>query len=280
MNDRVSNISELFSRSWEQYKERALPLLAVVMISTAVIGGLAMVITLCVVFGGILLVHVENVHLVTYILVTVVSVAVLVITILAFWFQTSLLAIVIRDELGIIEAFQQGWTYLWPFTWVLTIYSGILLTGFVFGILPALVCMVWFTFCFYILIDEDRRGLDSLMASHEYVKGYWWDTFGKLLLIWFVSMVVGILPFIGTLLSILFYPFMMLYILNIYTDLKDIKGEVEVTAGQGVRIFWWIVTVIGLLLPLLALAGGIVALLSGDATWIEYIEESPEGFSL
>ena len=56
-----------------------------------------------------------------------------------------MLAIVIKEDLGIIEAFQTGWTYLWPMTWVLTIYSGIVLTGFVLGIItrPALHGLVF-----------------------------------------------------------------------------------------------------------------------------------------
>ena len=274
MSSQITTIGTLLSSTWEQYKERAIPILAVVLISTAVIGGMVMIVTLCAVFGGVLLVHVEYTKTVTSILVATVFVVFLIITILALWFQTAMLAIVIRKDLGIIEAFQTGWDYLRPMTWILTIFSGILLTGFVFGILPGVLCLVWFLFCFYILIEEDRRGLDSLLASMEYVKGYWWNTFGKLFAIWFISMIVGIIPFIGTALSILFYPFLMLFVLNMYRDLKGIKGEAEITAGSGMKAFWWIVTWVGLILPMVALVGALLALLYGDNSWLELIQQT------
>lgn len=280
MSGQVSTIGVLFSSTWEQYKERAISILAVVLISTAVLFGLIMVVVFCAMFSGVLLVHLETTKAVAYILILIVSIVALIITILALWFQTAMLAIVIKEDLGIIEAFQTGWTYLWPMTWVLTIYSGIVLAGFVLGIIPALLCMGWFSFCFYILIEEDRRSMDSLLASMEYVQGYWWNTFGKLLLIWFLYLIIGILPFVGTLLSILFYPFLMLFVLNMYHDLKDIKGEAEVSAGSGTRIFWWIVTVFGLALPILAMAGGLLAMLYGDNSWLEYVQQTGHGVSL
>ena len=280
MSGQVSTLGVLVSTTWEQYKERAIPLLAVVLISTAVIVGMVMVVAFCAMFGGILIAHVESTKIVAYILGAIISVVALIITILALWFQTAMLAIIIKEDLGIIEAFQTGWTYLWPMTWVLTIYSGIMLTGFVLGILPGLLCMGWFSFCFYILIEEDRRGLDSLLASMEYVQGYWWNTFGKLFLIWFLYMIIGLIPFVGTILSIVFYPFLMLFVLNMYHDLKDIKGETEVSAGSGTRIFWWVVTVIGLAIPIIALVGGLLAILYGDNSWLEYVQQTDHGVSL
>jgi len=280
MSSQVTTIGILLSSTWEQYKERAIPILAVVLISTAVIGGMVMIVTLCAVFGGLLLVHVEDTKTVTSILVATLFVVFLIIIILALWFQTAMLAIVIRKDLGIIEAFQTGWNYLRPMTWVLTIFSGILLTGFILGILPAVLCLVWFSFCFYILIEEDRRGLDSLLASMEYVKGYWWNTFGKLFVIWFISIIIGIVPFIGTVFTVLFYPFLMLFMLNMYRDLKKIKGEVEITAGPETRAFWWIVTWVGLILPVVALAGALLALLYGDNSWLELIQQTDYGVSI
>ena len=55
----------------------------------------------------------------------------------------------------------------------------------------------------------------------------------------------------------------MLFVLNMYHDLKDIKGEAEVSAGSGTRIFWWIVTVFGLALPIIGNGGRPV----GHALW-------------
>jgi len=108
-----------------------------------------------------------------------------------------------------------------------------------------------------------------LLLSREYVRGYWWNTFGKLLLTWFLAGVIGIIPFIGQALSLLVTPFCLLFALNVYRDLKEIKGTLQVPADSTSRIFCWVVAGIGLILPILALAGGLIALFTSDPQWLE-----------
>jgi len=277
MNGQTATIGEIFSLSWQQYKQRALPILAVILISAALLGGLIMIMVLCAVFGGALLGHFMNDQAGLLIVVGMVCALVLIATVVAIWCQAAMLVIVMDEELGIVEAFQKGWDYLWPMAWVMTILSGILIAGFVLGVLPGILTLVWFCFCFYTLIAEDRRGLEALLASMEYVKGHWWNTFGKLLVIWLLSAVISLVPFVGQVLSMLFAPFFMLFMLAMYRDLRSIKGEAAVTDNSGIRIFWWIVTVVGLLLPLLGLAAGMFALFTGDLEWMEYTRDSMHG---
>lgn len=274
MSTETATVGEIFSLTWQQYKQRALPLLAVILISSALLGGLVMIMVLCGAFGGALLAHLISERAALMIVISMISLLVIVATVLAIWCQAAMLAIVVDEELGIIEAFRTGWDYLWPMAWVMTILTGILITGFVCAILPGIAFMVWFTFCFYILLLEDRRGMDSLLVSMEYVRGYWWDTFIKLFLVWLVSALLSAIPFVGQILSLIFAPFFMLFMLTIYRDLKSVKGEVEVSAGQGARVFWWVLAIIGMLLPILGLAGAVVTLLSGDNTWFEYSHQS------
>ena len=274
MSTETATIGEVFSLAWQQYKQRALPILAVLLISSAIVGGLVMIMVLCGMFGGAILTHFIDERTALLFVIIVVVLLLLVVTVLAVWCQAALLAIIVDDELGIIEAFRTGWDFLWPMAWIMTIWGGIMITGFLCAILPGILFMVWFSFCFYTMIAEDRRGLDSLLASMEYVRGHWWDTFVKLLLVWLLSVLLSVIPFVGQILSILFAPYFMLFMLIMYRDLKEIKGEVVITAGSGTRIFWWVLAVIGLLLPILGLAGALVTLLSGDQTWLEYSHQS------
>jgi len=265
MHAQVTPIGELFSLTWTQYKQRAIPLLAVILISTVLISSLILIMVLCGVFGGTVLIHFMKDNVIGIgIIFVLITFSLLIITILLIWCQTAMLAIVVDEELGIIEAFQSGWEYLWPMTWVLTFLTGILITGFTLGILPGFLFLVWFSFCAFIMFDEDRRGLDTLLASREYVRGYGWNTFGKMIVVWLISMIIGILPFIGQFLSMLFTPFFLLYILAIYRDLKSIKGTVELKEETGSRIFWWTVTIIGMILPIVALLGVLYFLLTGE----------------
>jgi hypothetical protein len=264
MSTEIATFGTLFRTAWDDYKKRALPLLAVMLISAVVIGGLVMALVLCATLGGALLTHFTDERTATYLVIVLVCILLLVVTVLVVWSQTAMLALVVNENLGIIEAFQAGWTYLCPMAWVLTLFSAIVLTGFVLGLLPGFLFLVWFTFCMYVLLEEDRRGMDALLASKEYVRGHWWNTFGKLLLLWLISAVAGFIPFIGQVFSLLFAPFFMLYLLAMYRDFKAVKGVAEADAGSGGRVFWWILAVIGLALPLAALVAALFSLLSGE----------------
>ena len=274
MSKETATLGEILMSCWEDYKQRALPILAVFLISTTVLGGLVIALALCAVFGGALLAHIIADPIWAFIPITLVCILFLVITVLGLWCQTAMVAIVIDEDLGIIEAFQRGWEYLWPMTWVLTIFSGIIITGFVFGILPGILFFVWFSFSFYILLEEDKRGMDAILASMEYVRGNWWNTFGKLFVIWFLYTLSGIIPFIGPLVSILFYPFLMLFMVAVYRDLKSIKGEAELPASSGTRLTWWIITWIGLVAPIIALIAVMAAIIFGENGWMDATMQS------
>ncbi len=268
MHDQVTPIGELISLTWTEYKQRALPILAVILITTVLISSLLLVLILCGIFGGAVLFHFTNDFIGISIIFVLTTIFLTIITILVIWCQTAMLAIVVDEDLGIIEAFQSGWRYFWPMTWILTFLAGILITGFTFGILPGFVFLVWFSFCAFIMLEEDRRGLDALLASREYVRGYGWNTLGKMAVVWMVSAMAGILPFIGQILSFLFTPFFLLYLLAMYHDLKSIKGTVELEVGTGSRIFWWAITIIGMALPIAALLGLLYLLLTGELEWL------------
>ena len=268
MNRQLIPIGELFSRTWSQYKQRALPLIAVILIGTVMTGGLGMITVLFGIFGGAILTHFIHDTSAIFVMAALMSILLLAITILFIWCQTALAAIVVDEELGIIEAFQRGWEYLWPMTWVLTILSGILMTGFALGVLPGFLFLVWFSFCPFILLAEDRRGIDSLLASREYVRGHGWNTFGKMAAVWLVSVMAAIIPFLGQILSILFAPFFMLFLLGMYHDLKTARGTIDLEEGGTGRIFWWTVTIIGLILPAAALLGLLYFLLTGEQQWM------------
>jgi hypothetical protein len=269
MTKQVATIGEIFTSCWEEYKRRAISILAVVLISTVILSSLVLALALSAGLGGAVLAHLKAAQNWAFILIVILCLLFLGITILALWCQTAMLAIVVDENLGIIEAFQRGWKYFRSMTWVLTIFSGIIMAGFIFGILPGILFLVWFSFCFYILFEEDKRGMDTLLASMEYVRGNWWNTFGKLLAVWFLYMLTGLIPFVGPLISILFYPFLMLFMAGLYRDLKSIRGEAELQVGGGTRLFWWALTWIGLALPVIAMVAAILALMSGNNEWMD-----------
>lgn len=272
MSTEIATFGTLWLTAWDQYKKQALPLIAVMLISSVVVGSLLLALALTTVLGGAVLAHFTDERTATLLVILLACLLLFLAIILAFWAYTALIALVVDENLGIIEAFQAGWLALWPMAWVLTLAPAIVIAGLVLGILPGILFGVWFSFCGYILLAEDRRGLDALLASREYVRGHWWNTFGKQLLLWLISGAASMIPFVGQIISLLFTPFFMLFMLAIYRNLKEVNGEVRVDAGPGTRLFWWCLAALGLLLSLAALGAGLYALLTGDQQWLSIPE--------
>ncbi|MCI5124482.1 MAG: hypothetical protein D3925_08405 [Candidatus Electrothrix sp. AR5] len=152
-----------------------------------------------------------------------------------------------------------SWKYIFPLLWISSLYVGIVITGSVFFIIPGLVLALSMSLCFFIMVEEERTGIDALLASRLYIRGHWWNTLFKLLLVWILSILLSLAPLpVGPILSLLFAPFLMLYTVTIYRDLKECSGKVDPSAGLG--WFWVLLGVFGFFLPLLAVIGSIVAL--------------------
>jgi hypothetical protein len=90
---------------------------------------------------------------------------------------------------------------------------------------------------------ENKKGLEALLASREYVRGYWWPVLWRfvplialaaaamaapaLLSVSFLNLTAAL--FLNMLLSVLITPFIVAYIYVIYMGLKDIKAEITET---------------------------------------------------
>jgi hypothetical protein len=125
-------------------------------------------------------------------------------------------------------------------------------------IIPGLFFGLSMCLCFYALIDDDLQGMDAVLASHVYMRGHWWNTFGKFTLVVLISIVLGSVPVIGQLLSFVFTPFFLIYMVVVYRDLEA-SSDVSVYEIES-RWPWWIMVVTGGILPLLGLVGAVVTL--------------------
>jgi len=102
----------------------------------------------------------------------------------------------------------------------------IVMGGYVLLFIPGIVLSLLFFFAQYILAENDTRGLDALIKSKSYVKGYWWGIFFRILAVGFVSGILGMIPFIGMFLSLAFTPFTFIYLNMNYRALQEIKGDI------------------------------------------------------
>ncbi|MCI5166302.1 MAG: hypothetical protein D3903_09445 [Candidatus Electrothrix sp. GM3_4] len=183
----------------------------------------------------------------------------LVAVLLMTWCHAAILTVTVRQDISIMGGLVKSWKYVFPLLWISSLYVGIVIAGSVFLVIPGLVLALSMSLCLFIMVDEERTGIDALLASRLYMRGHWWNTLLKFLLVSILSVLISLLPFpAGPILSLLFTPFLMLYMVTIYHDLKEYSGEVDPSSGLG--WFWVLSGVFGFLLPLLAFIGAIVAL--------------------
>jgi hypothetical protein len=189
---------------------------------------------------------------------------------LIFWAYTAALAAAVDEHHGIFESLCTGWKYLLPMLWISSLYVGILMTASIFFLLPALILSLSMFFGFYVMIDEDRTGLDALMASRLYVRGHWWNTFFKMLLVWLLIMALNaplaLLPhfvdfpgqqIVIQVLSFFISMFFICYSVVVYRDLKQAAGRVD--PDSACRCLWMPMALFGIMMPLLGLIGAFVA---------------------
>jgi len=98
-----------------------------------------------------------------------------------------------------------------------------------------------FIFAFFCLIYEDIKGFNALKKSKDLIKGYWWNLFSRMAVLFLILIAVAYIT--NTLLTLiplslaiysgaiiyffitvsLFFPFTIIYFYFIYIDLKKIK---------------------------------------------------------
>ncbi len=262
MSNQTADYGTLFSKTWGQYKTRGLVIIGVVLISTVLILLLAAALgATAFFFGKPLLADIQSGQPAGVAMAA--GGGVLFFTFLALfcmWGQAAVLAVSVDESLGVMAGLRAGWHYIWALGWVGLLVGGVIMLGFFLAVIPGIIFLVWFSFAMYVMVDEDKRGLDTLLASKSYVAGHWWDTFGKILVIWLLSMLVSVIPFLGQILTIIFTPFLILFLVNVYRNLKEIKSRSGVPGKQGSKVLWGTLAGLGLLSPIAGLVVVVVAM--------------------
>jgi hypothetical protein len=260
--DQLKNIKEIFSETWDVYKSRAIPigmvwLLSLLVSSMLLVGG---GVTAFFALGGQPVFTGDHREiLLNPVIIGTGVLYVLAAVLLLTWCQAAVLTVAVQQECSVTGGLIRSWKYVFPLLWISSLYTGIIITGTVFFLLPGPVLALSMSLCFLIMVEEERPGIDAVLASRLYIRGHWWNTLLKFLLIGVLFILICLIPFpVGPILSLLFTPFLLLYMVTVYHDLKECSEETDPSTGTG--WFWVLVGVFGLLLPLLAFIGSMVAL--------------------
>jgi hypothetical protein len=250
-SDGLSEIGDLISRSWELFKERIGVLLPLQLLSIALLAACIGTLVGIGTFFELLLPAYKKPILVAF----VISGVIIGMTAM-FWPITALIMAVADRSLNISEALAAGWKKLWAFLWLFSLLGYVVAGGYLLFIIPGVIFTIWFIFSQYILAAEHISGMNALLKSKAYVKDRWFDVFIRFLVIWAISTGVGLIPFLGIILSFLITPFSMIYAYLIFEDLKALNPEpLDYPKTAGEKFKWIGIATLGyIVLPLIIIA--------------------------
>src|SRR3989339_248756 len=103
-----------------------------------------------------------------------------VLIIAGLWSQIALLCAIKEREqdIGIKEAFRMGWHKIISYYWVSILSTFMVLGAFLLFFVPGIILAIWFSLALYILIAEDKKGMNAFFRSKQLVSGKWWTVFG------------------------------------------------------------------------------------------------------
>lgn len=203
---------------------------------------------------------------------------------IGFWAQVSLIfAIKDREEkIGIGESFRRGWHKIISLVWVGILVGFITMGGYMLLIVPGIIFAIWFTFSTYVLVSEDRRGMNALFRSKQLVAGYWWkvlwrfSVIGLLIFLFYLALFGIIIIFLSLPLAnwvqsainiiptLFITPFSFAFGFLLYEDLKKQKAQVVFEPPKrGTKIKFVLIGILGFLLILAILASIIFVSLGG-----------------
>jgi hypothetical protein len=240
---KLDPVGKLFRGAWALYKAKFSTLAKIVLVPVAVMvaGGLLMAtrgMTGVVVLGGLI-------YCAGFII---------------FVFAGIALIVSVASGTDFAASYRQSPKFFWPMVWVSILGGVVTFGGFVMLIVPGIMMALWFTFSRYLVIVENRRGLNALTQSREYVRGYWWAIFGRgILMAVALSVAAGISSAIlaaifGRVVGAVFnawtwifiVPFSIIYIYEIYRNLTVLKPELATTQAAASRDFLKVSGIVGL----------------------------------
>ncbi len=151
------------------------------------------------------------------------------------------------------------------FLWLNLLAIFIIIGSSFFFVIPGMIIGIWFSLANFVFLDENLRGMNALLKSREYVRGYFFKVFWYGL---FLSILLSLISYIYNLINLIFMlflnsklisliinvifvslltPFVVTYIFLIYGYLKVLKNDLEFTPTFQQKALFISIGVIGYL---------------------------------
>ena len=256
MNDQqkisLPDIGTLFRESWALYRGRFPRLIGTTFVPllTSFMGGLFIA------FGTAALVGLGIIFIIAGIVLSLISYIAVI--------------YIFKDNLSIGRAYRVASQRFFPYFWIIILSSLITLGGFILAVIPGIIFSVWFTLAPFILVVEDKRGLEAVLKSKEYIQGHWWAVLGRIIVLTIVLLAVSfalLLPasligkevadIVNVVLQIILLPFAFGFGYVLYKQFAALKPGLVTAPLATKKGFFIFSAVLGLLAPaiIIAIAG-------------------------
>ncbi len=182
------------------------------------------------------------------------------------WAHVALLYAVTAEDPRVRawEAYRESFHKIGSVLWIGVLAALAVLGGALLFLIPGIIFSIALTFALYVFFADRDTGLTALRKSGEYVKGNWWGVFGRIvfavflvgfatgLLFLFNSLLVinALVPLLLLFFSFLFIPFGVIYLFEIFRELKAGKPWVAQDFSSARMLV--LTTILGFLFLLIA----------------------------
>ncbi len=250
----LDSVNSLFNDSFRIYQERFATLTEIVLLPVLFL------------FLGYVLVWLGSIFALLGLLATAIGWVMLIFCSLAIIYSVD-------KNTSVDASYRAIKKYFWPLIWISVLATCSVIGGMMMLFIPGIWLLVAFMLRSYVLVLEDRKGMDALRQSKDYIEGYWWPVLGRTFLFLTMTIIISVLlqlpfgllfGFIGkemasTILILFTVPFASIFYYKIYENLKNLKPEVHGTQPSG-NTFVKVSAIIGIVGALL-IVGLFVSLL-------------------
>lgn len=242
----LMTVSKLFSATWQLYKQRWLVLVGLFIATAVATAAPPLLVT------GIMGSLSKGSFSGTVALFMLLGLAMIGSLLVLCWGMTAVVAAAVNERLGFNDALNHAKGCWLSLAWVSTLYSFIVGGASLLFIIPGIMTGIWFFACAYLVVGENTRGMDALLKSKALVDGRFWHVTWRLVVVWLLGVVLGLVPIVGPILSLLAAPFSMLYSVVLYRNLSETAGTVRWSSSDGTKAGWLLLGLVGyLLVPLI-----------------------------
>ncbi|MBI2591135.1 MAG: hypothetical protein HYW34_00425 [Candidatus Brennerbacteria bacterium] len=260
---KLDPVKKLFKESFEFYLNRFWRLTAI---------SLTPIIALILLSAPFIVIYFLGINVFTGVGILAVILFFIFFFVFEFW---ALLALIysIKEDAGIFLSFQETRRLFFPFLKITILINLIILGGFMMGIVPGIIFSFWFVFVSFLLIDQGLTGMNAILRSKEYVKGYWWAIVGRNLILLMFAILVSVSAYlvissiindaVGELARSIVYlilaPFMIVFMFFLYRNFVNLKPELAGAPVSGKKGFFIFSAILGVLAMLLILLITLIA---------------------